>query len=98
MPVREDLRLPGAGPKTYSERTLRYRLGARIDFSPNVVGIRRVSLNHGARPRRGGSVSVHPDDPPRPILGLPRIVSTIEDINGFTMCTGSYGVRAITIW
>ncbi len=44
-------------------------------------------------------------DPPRPILGLPRIVSTIEDMqwmvdtvnsmaNGFTMCTGSYGVRA----
>jgi len=53
----------------------------------------------------GIRMAVHPDDPPRPILGLPRIVSTAEDMqwmadtvpsaaNGFTMCTGSYGVRA----
>ncbi|MEX6427332.1 mannonate dehydratase [Providencia manganoxydans] len=52
----------------------------------------------------GMKMAVHPDDPPRPILGLPRIVSTIEDMqwmadtvdsdaNGYTMCTGSYGVR-----
>ncbi|MGC3963864.1 MAG: mannonate dehydratase [Rhodocyclaceae bacterium] len=53
----------------------------------------------------GVRLAVHPDDPPRPILGLPRIVLTIDDMewlattvdsmaNGFTFCTGSYGVRA----
>lgn len=53
----------------------------------------------------GIRLAIHPDDPPRPILGLPRVVSTIDDMrwlkqtvdsinNGFTMCTGSYGVRA----
>lgn len=52
----------------------------------------------------GVVLTVHPDDPPRPILGLPRIVSTIEDMqwikdtvdsihNGFCFCTGSYGAR-----
>ncbi len=53
----------------------------------------------------GTRLAIHPDDPPRPIFGLPRIVSTAEDLaaiaamsdspaNGFTFCTGSYGVRA----
>jgi mannonate dehydratase len=48
---------------------------------------------------------VHPDDPPRPLLGLPRVVSTASDFaflleqtpesaNGITFCTGSLGVRA----
>ncbi|WP_237388229.1 mannonate dehydratase [Xenorhabdus sp. Sc-CR9] len=53
----------------------------------------------------GIKMAVHPDDPPREIFGLPRIVSTLDDMrwisetvdshaNGYTMCTGSYGVRA----
>ncbi len=52
----------------------------------------------------GVVLSIHPDDPPRPLFGLPRIVSCIEDMrairamapspsNGFTLCSGSYGVN-----
>jgi mannonate dehydratase len=49
-------------------------------------------------------MAIHPDDPPFSLFGLPRVVSTEEDIayllnaydsvyNGFTLCTGSLGVR-----
>jgi len=49
-------------------------------------------------------MAIHPDDPPFPLLGLPRVVSTIEDAleitkaedtpyNGICFCTGSFGVR-----
>ncbi|WP_319531196.1 mannonate dehydratase [uncultured Cohaesibacter sp.] len=54
----------------------------------------------------GISLAVHPDDPPRDILGLPRIVSTGDDIawvlgahesrnNGLTLCSGSLGANPV---
>jgi mannonate dehydratase len=52
----------------------------------------------------GVALCIHPDDPPRALFGLPRIVSTVEDLdfivtavdspaNGITLCTGSLGAR-----
>lgn len=71
----------------------------REHFATFLRGIIPVAEEVGIR------MAVHPDDPPRPILGLPRIVSNADDLqwmidtidspaNGFTMCTGSYGVLA----
>lgn len=53
----------------------------------------------------GVKLCIHPDDPPRPLLGLPRVVCTADDVrqilghidsiaNGLTLCAGTFGVLA----
>jgi mannonate dehydratase len=52
--------------------------------------------------RAGIKMAIHPDDPPRPIFGLPRVVKNRDDLerllaivddpaNGLTLCSGSLG-------
>ena len=53
----------------------------------------------------GVRIAIHPDDPPWPLFGLPRVASTLADYQtflaavnepgiGVTFCTGSFGARA----
>lgn len=69
--------------------------GHLVDFLAEVVP---VAENLGV------NLCAHPDDPPWPLLGLPRILSTEGDYramldavpsaaNGVTFCTGSLGAR-----
>ncbi|MEX2574521.1 MAG: mannonate dehydratase [Balneolaceae bacterium] len=57
-----------------------------------------------AAEQAGVRMAIHPDDPPFPLFGLPRVVSTESDAlsliqavdtpyNGLTFCTGSFGAR-----
>lgn len=66
--------------------------------------IRFLTLVAPAAQEFGVNLAIHPDDPPFPVLGLPRVVSTGEDLseifkavdvpaNGLCFCTGSLGAH-----
>ena len=101
------LGFPGSG-ETYTLDGLRAALlsyeridGERLrenlrDFLREVIP---VAIASGVR------MAIHPDDPPWPLLGLPRVVSDAHDVerilatvddpaNGITLCTGSFGASA----
>ncbi len=73
---------------------------SRETFRDNLLGFLREIVP--VAEEAGVRMAIHPDDPPFPIFGLPRVVSTAEDAraiiagcpspsNGLTLCTGSYG-------
>ena len=87
-----DLRAHLKDYQTVSEHRLRANL---VDFLEQVIPTAE---------RLGIRMCCHPDDPPVPLLGLPRIMSTEADhqrlidavdlmANGITLCTGSLGAR-----
>jgi mannonate dehydratase len=89
----EDLRAHLADYAGFSAERLRARL---VDFLSEVVPTAE---------RLGVRLCCHPDDPPFPLLGLPRVMSIEADYravldavdspaNGVTLCTGSLGARA----
>lgn len=98
--------LPGAYDR-YDIAGLRRALQAyhgltRDDLRQNFAAFLRAVVPTAEE--AGITLCVHPDDPPRDILGLPRIVSSAEDIawimqavdstaNGLTLCSGSLGAN-----
>jgi mannonate dehydratase len=98
------LGFPGSGEEFSLKEVLHKIEGygdiSKADFQANLKmflqEIVPVAESNGIR------LAIHPDDPPWPLLGLPRAVSTIEDAeeiiqvvdspsNGITFCTGSFG-------
>ncbi|WP_353979896.1 mannonate dehydratase [Salinicola endophyticus] len=99
--------LPGSDAH-YGLAELRQALAAYRDVDAERLRANLAAFLRAVVPaaeEAGVRLAIHPDDPPRPLLGLPRVVSTADDAayvldsvpspaNGLTFCTGSYGVRA----
>jgi mannonate dehydratase len=95
--------LPGANEHGYTLEGLRRELSRWQDVSPEVLRQRLCGFLQAVVPvceRFDLRMCIHPDDPPRPLLGLPRIASCQMDfdalfaavpspINGLTLCVGS---------
>ena len=96
--------LPGAGEKlTFQEVKRRLEGYSRIDADKLRENFKYfLDAVVPTAEKLGVRLCCHPDDPPWPLLGLPRIMSTEEDYNwlvnihpskanGITFCTGSLG-------
>ncbi|MGJ3265285.1 MAG: mannonate dehydratase [Salinarimonas sp.] len=99
--------LPGAA-EHWDVETVRAHLARYADVGPDRLRANLVAFLEEVVPAAeaaGVRLCCHPDDPPFPLLGLPRVVSTRADYeamlsavdspaNGVTFCTGSLGARA----
>ncbi len=87
---------------TFREAISPYLHISRATFKDNLRRFLEAVVPTAAR--EGIKLTIHPDDPPWPVVGLPRIVSTADDLrellgmvddaaNGLCLCTGSLGSR-----
>ena len=88
---------------TFKEAIEPYRHITSVEFKNNLRRFLEAIVPTAAK--EGIKLTVHPDDPPWPVVGLPRIVSTVDDLreildmvddpaNGICLCTGSLGSRS----
>jgi mannonate dehydratase len=99
--------LPGA-EASYNRETIRRLIAEYQGVSAADLRANLVAFLHEVVPiaqEVGIRLAIHPDDPPWSLFGLPRVVSTAEDVkailaasdsiaNGLTFCVGSFGARA----
>jgi mannonate dehydratase len=97
--------LPGA--ENYNRETIRALLNEYAGIDADDLRGNLVAFLQEVVPvaeEMGVRLAIHPDDPPWPLFGLPRVVSTAEDArvilagcdtlaNGLTFCVGAYGAR-----
>ena len=87
----------------FKEHLKKYQNTDANKLKENLAYFLKAIIPHAEK--AGIKMCIHPDDPPFPILGLPRVVSTEKDLkdvvdsypssnNGITFCTGSLGARA----
>lgn len=98
------LGLPGSG-ETFSMEEVRRKIG---DYKHIESTEFKANLKHfigsivPVAEEQGIQLAIHPDDPPWPLMGLPKALSTLKDAqeiieaydspnNGITFCTGSFG-------
>lgn len=98
--------LPG-GEDSHTREGIRARLAEFAQISTEDLRGNLIAFLHEVVPvaeEAGVRLAVHPDDPPFPLFGLPRVVSTADDIrqilgavdspaNGLTLCVGSLSSR-----
>ena len=100
--------LPGSTTEPLTIPAFRDKLGQYRDIDAARLRQHLIEFLAAVTPSAeaaGVTLTLHPDDPPRPLFGLPRVASTADDFaalfdavpspaNGMCYCTGSLGVRA----